>query len=187
MTTEGRHAVFVIGDDGERRRVSRWYDDHAGAEGGLERLRAGAREDLLPLEVLPGKDRTAPEAGDDPPAAYPEEDPHEDLDNGYEKRPTVSGAQPFAPLGRRLSLEELGALQDGARVLMRLSRLYYPDPLTLFEGEGTVYVDGDNLTTRDRSWAEYRLPEDLDPYGGLIAEDYYMEIFAPGTEAGGGS
>lgn len=186
MTTEGRHAVFVLGEGGEKNRVSPWYEHRAGADRALGRLRTGAGEDLLPLDVFPERDPERdpePQAGrgaEEAAGGGPDVDLGADLDNGYERRPTVPGRQPFAPLGKRLSPEELAALRSGERVLVRLSRLYYPDPLTVFEGEATIHVDDDILTTHDRAWAEYRLPEDLDPYGGLVAEDYYMEVFASG-------
>jgi hypothetical protein len=89
---------------------------------------------------------------------------------------------------RQFNATEVLGLQDGQSVYVKLSRLYYPEPRTEYEGPATLYVQRNakgesvTITVREQGWAEADPRHDLIiPDGALVVEDYCMEIYDPET------
>jgi len=85
---------------------------------------------------------------------------------------------------RRLSPDEIKALQDGQQVWVRLTRLFWPKPVAQYEGPDTLYVQryrGEivTMTTREHGWAEYDPRHSFEHDGSLVSEDWQMEVFEP--------
>lgn len=76
-------------------------------------------------------------------------------------------------------------LIDGVEYRVRLTRLYYPSPEVVWEGECKLYIqrrkDGTISVVTPRpeeipvSWAEYS-EDDVQHDGSLVCEDYLMEF-----------
>ncbi len=76
------------------------------------------------------------------------------------------------------------------RFYIRLTRLFNPEPVTLWQGAVPILVERfcarrerervTLIAVLDRNgvpdWAEY-LPDDIEADGSLICEDYMMELF----------
>jgi hypothetical protein len=85
----------------------------------------------------------------------------------------------------KLNRQQVLQLEDGAQVHVKLTRLYWPQPVVTYEGPAHLYVQNHNgvavvLTVRDPLvWAEADPRCDVDSDGSVIVEDYKLEIFGP--------
>ncbi|HCW08196.1 MAG TPA: hypothetical protein DGG95_12620 [Cytophagales bacterium] len=87
---------------------------------------------------------------------------------------------------RKMTREEIMKLNTGDMVLVKLTKLYYPNPVVEYDGYAKIYVQrSDKCPTpivfalQDIDWAEYSRADLFDEGYGLVFvnEEYQMEVF----------
>jgi hypothetical protein len=102
-----------------------------------------------------------------------------------EDEPETRATTVWTPLPT-LSLEEVLARGDGARVIVRLTRLWGPGGQVTYHGPAELRIQSHKgravlITVREPDWAEAG-PEDWNQTG-LVVEDYLMEVLGDADQA----